>query len=72
MEPKPWYAPGKWYTSPLNWETPVRAQMAGLPKKVFLRDVTMREGEETVGAIISPDARTELALKLDELGVGGD
>ena len=70
MESKPWYAPGKWYTSPLNWETPVRAQMAGLPKKVFLRDVTMREGEETVGAIISPDARTELALKLDELGVG--
>ena len=70
MEPKPWYVPGKWYTSPLNWEPPVRAQMPGLPKKVFLRDVTMREGEETVGAIISPDARPELALKLDELGIG--
>jgi len=70
METKPWYVPGKWYTSPLNWEPPVRAQMSGLPKKVFLRDVTMREGEETVGAIISPDDRPDLALKLDELGVG--
>ena len=70
MEPKPWYVPGKWYTSPLNWEPPVRDQMTGLPNKVFLRDVTMREGEETVGAIISPDARPELALKLDELGIG--
>jgi isopropylmalate/homocitrate/citramalate synthase len=30
----------------------------------------MREGEETVGAIISPDDRPELALRLDELGVG--
>ena len=63
METKPWYVPGKWYTSPLNWEPPVRAQMTGMPKKVFLRDVTMREGEETVGAIISPDVRPELALK---------
>src|SRR5262245_1008147 len=70
METKPWYVPGKWYTSPLNWEPPVRAQMSGLPRKVYLRDVTMREGEETVGAIISSDDRPELALKLDELGVG--
>jgi isopropylmalate/homocitrate/citramalate synthase len=69
MESKPWYVPGKWYTSPLNWESPVRDQMSGLPKRVFLRDVTMREGEETVGAIISPEARMELALKLDELGI---
>jgi isopropylmalate/homocitrate/citramalate synthase len=70
MESKPWYVPGKWYTSPLNWEPAVRSQMTGLPKKVHLRDVTMREGEETVGAIISPDDRPELALKLDELGIG--
>ena len=69
MESKPWYVPGKWYTSPLNWEPAVRSQMAGLPKKVLLRDVTMREGEETVGAIISPDDRVDLALKLDEVGV---
>lgn len=70
MDSKPWYVAGKWYTSPLNWEVAVRSQMSALPGRVFFRDVTMREGEETVGAIISPDDRLELALKLDELGVG--
>lgn len=69
MESKQWYVPGKWYTSPLNWDPAVRSQMTRLPKKVCLRDVTMREGEETVGAIISSDDRPELALKLDALGV---
>ena len=69
METKPWYVPGKWYTSPFNWDPAVRCQMEGIPHRVYLRDVTMREGEETVGAIISPESRVDLALKLDELGV---
>ena len=69
METKPWYQPGKWYTSQYNWDEDVRSQMQKLPQRVYLRDVTLREGEETVGAIISPKGRVDLALMLDDLGV---
>src|SRR3989304_5852879 len=69
MEATPWFLPGKWYTSPYDWDGEVRSQMPLLPQRVYLRDVTMREGEETVGAVISPNNRIDLALMLDDLGV---
>jgi isopropylmalate/homocitrate/citramalate synthase len=37
--------------------------------RVGLYDTTLRDGEQTVGVVLDPDAKLELALALDRLGV---
>jgi 2-isopropylmalate synthase len=69
LELKPWYKPGKWYTSPVTWHSEVRATMPGLPKEVQIADSTLREGEENVSVSFTLDQKVEIARRLSETGV---
>lgn len=66
---KPWHVPGKWYTSPHNWDENVREQMTGLPDRVYIKDDTLREGEETPGVVFDLEDCIEIGLKLQEIGI---
>jgi isopropylmalate/homocitrate/citramalate synthase len=58
----------KIWVSDLNARPEVRA---AFPKTaVRFYDTTLRDGEQTVGVVLSPQQKLEIALKLDELGIG--
>src|SRR5258706_16436070 len=58
----------KIWVSELNARPEVRS---AFPKTtVRFYDTTLRDGEQTVGVVLSPQQKLEIALKLDELGVG--
>jgi isopropylmalate/homocitrate/citramalate synthase len=58
----------KMWVSELNARPEIRS---GFPKKtVRFYDTTLRDGEQTVGVVFSPQQKLEIARKLDELGVG--
>jgi isopropylmalate/homocitrate/citramalate synthase len=58
---------GKIWVSELNARAEIRA---GFPKTtVRLYDTTLRDGEQTVGVVLSPQQKLDIARKLDELGV---
>ncbi|MBN1152244.1 MAG: homocitrate synthase [Dehalococcoidia bacterium] len=65
LKQQPNYRQGKWWMSPLNLEPEVSAPFKG--RSIILHDVTLRDGEQTVGVAFSPDERVEIALALDEL-----
>ena len=55
------------WVSELNSRPEVRS---AFPKTtVRFYDTTLRDGEQTVGVVLSPQQKIEIALKLDELGV---
>jgi isopropylmalate/homocitrate/citramalate synthase len=61
-------ADSKIWVSELNSRPEVRA---AFPKTtVRFYDTTLRDGEQTVGVVLSPHQKLEIALKLDELGIG--
>ena len=60
---------GKVWTSELNVRPEVRAAF-DRSRTVRFYDTTLRDGEQTVGVIFSPQQKLEIAKKLDELGVG--
>jgi isopropylmalate/homocitrate/citramalate synthase len=58
----------KIWVSELNARPEVRS---AFPKTtVRFYDTTLRDGEQTVGVVLSPQQKVEIALKLDELGIG--
>jgi len=60
-------ANSKIWVSDLNARPEVRA---AFPKTtVRFYDTTLRDGEQTVGVVLSPQQKLEIACKLDELGV---
>jgi len=60
---------GKVWTSALNARPDVRPEF-DRSRTVRFYDTTLRDGEQTVGVIFSPQQKLEIAKKLDELGVG--
>jgi isopropylmalate/homocitrate/citramalate synthase len=60
---------GKVWTSELNARPGVRPGFKG-SRVVRFYDTTLRDGEQTVGVVFSPQQKLEIAKKLDELGVG--
>ena len=59
----------KWWVSPLNYVEKVIASF-NLPKKVYVRDSTIREGEETPGIYYTLDQKIKIVEKLEDIGVG--
>ena len=57
----------KIWVSDLNSRPEVRPPF--LPGTVRFYDTTLRDGEQTVGVVFSPQQKLEIARKLDELGV---
>ncbi len=59
----------KVWTSELNARPDVRPSFER-SRTVRFYDTTLRDGEQTVGVVFSPQQKLEIAKKLDELGVG--
>ena len=60
---------GKVWTSELNSRPDVRPEF-DRSRTIRFYDTTLRDGEQTVGVVFSPQQKLEIARKLDELGVG--
>jgi len=60
---------GKVWTSGLNTRPEVLKPF-DRSRPVRFYDTTLRDGEQTVGVVFTPQQKLEIALKLDELGVG--
>src|SRR5437763_12162803 len=57
----------KIWVSELNARSEIRAAFPRTPVQFY--DTTLRDGEETVGVVLSPQQKLEIARKLDELGI---
>jgi len=64
---EPAFTDDRW-VSPFNWWPEVREQMHA-PERVFIHDVTLRDGEQTARIAFTPDEKLFLAQELDKLGV---
>ncbi|MFX0030273.1 MAG: hypothetical protein ACFE8B_13765, partial [Candidatus Hermodarchaeota archaeon] len=58
----------KWWISPLNFDEMVLNSF-NLPKNVYVRDSTIREGEETPGVYYSLDQKIEIVEMLEDIGI---
>lgn len=67
LKGKPYFKNDGWWVSPLNFVDEVIADFKG--KSVTIHDVTLRDGEQTVGVAFSPDERVIIAEALSEIGI---
>ena len=58
----------KWWISPLNFISEVRDTF-NLPKRIYVRDSTIREGEETPGVCYTLEQKIKIAEMLEDIGV---
>ncbi|MHA1149954.1 MAG: LeuA family protein [Promethearchaeota archaeon] len=58
----------KWWISPFNFEKQVTDSF-NLPEQVFVRDSTIREGEETPGVYYTLDQKIKIVEMLEDIGV---
>ena len=68
MEEKTKWFNEKWWVSPLNYDPKVTESL-NVPKKVYVRDSTIREGEETPSVYYTLDQKIEIVEKLENIGV---
>jgi len=57
-----------WWVSPLNYNDDVLKSF-NLPEKVYVRDSTIREGEETPGVYYTLDQKINIVEKLEDIGI---
>ncbi|KKK40156.1 MAG: 2-isopropylmalate synthase [Candidatus Lokiarchaeum sp. GC14_75] len=57
-----------WWVSPLNYNKEVKEPLK-LPERVYVRDSTIREGEETPGVYFTLEQKIKIVEKLEKLGV---
>ena len=57
----------KIWVSELNSRPEIRSPFAG--RTIRFYDTTLRDGEQTVGVVLSPQQKVEIAHKIDQLGV---
>ncbi len=55
-----WFEDGKWKVCPFTRCEAVRSQMPLLPKRFYVRDVTLKEGSDVPGAHFSLEGTVEL------------
>src|ERR1700689_4589066 len=58
---------GVW-VSELNRDTSVRPRLS-VPAPIRFYDTTLRDGEQTVGVVLSPEQKLDLAHHIDSLGI---
>ncbi len=58
----------RWWVSPLNYDSNLIKSLA-IPKKIYVRDSTIREGEETPGVYYSLNQKIKIVEKLEAIGV---
>ncbi|MFX1463017.1 MAG: hypothetical protein ACFFBF_08180, partial [Promethearchaeota archaeon] len=58
----------RWWSYEWNFSESVRSQMK-LPKRVIIKDDTLREGEETPGTFFTINQKVEIAKLLEEMGI---
>jgi isopropylmalate/homocitrate/citramalate synthase len=58
----------KIWTGDLN-ERALEGALSAAPARVGLYDTTLRDGEQTVGVVLDPDTKLEIARALDALGI---
>lgn len=58
----------KWWVSPINYLDDVRDSF-NLSKHIFVRDSTIREGEETPGVYYTLEQKLKIVEKLEDIGV---
>ncbi len=63
-----YYIPNRWAVSMYCFDPEVRASM-NLPKKLHVRDTTMREGNEQPGVFMPPEVKVKIAEKLVDAGI---
>ena len=63
----PWHT-DKGFTSPWNFADDVRAQLEFAPKIEF-HDITLRDGEQQTGVVLTKDEKVRIAELLAEVGV---
>ena len=67
MAAQPWRT-DRWFTSPWNFVDEVREQLH-LPDAVQVHDVTLRDGEQQAGVVLTSDDKVRIAEVLAEAGV---
>lgn len=66
LDGAPYFDNDKFWTSPFNFQAEIQAS---LPKRVYIHDVTLRDGEQTPGVVFRQEERVRIATALSELGV---
>jgi len=56
------------YLSPFNADPEVRASLH-LPQRVILNDLTLREGRQVEGLLVTPELLQRVARELEESGI---
>jgi 2-isopropylmalate synthase len=67
LKEKPYFNNDGWWVCPFNFVEEVRKDL--VCKDVTIHDVTLRDGEQTIGVSFSPDERVRIAEALDGMGV---